>query len=115
MNETGSSFDKELIDLASQTTELMDFLKVINDLIDFMPEPDCGEVREDPLFYYSLIYRAMGNVHSANQSLINKIDNIACKIYDKADVEKEVAEMKKSSAILDYDIEKLNTYIEMEM
>lgn len=59
MNETGSSFDKELIDLASQTTELMNCLKVINDLIDFMPAPDCGEVQENPFYYYSLIYRAV--------------------------------------------------------
>src|SRR5699024_2365476 len=80
---------KEINQLANEIGDVMEVVRLINDLIDFMPNEKEEKVQGNPLFYYMCTKNALSNVFSSNQGLLTKLDHIGMKLYDMADDLKE--------------------------
>lgn len=83
---------KEINQLANEVGDVMEVIRLINDLINFMPSEKEGKVQTNPLFYYGRTQEALENVFSSNQGLLIKLDNVASALYEISDEFKESEE-----------------------
>lgn len=58
-------------------TDILNDISIISDLINFLPHNKDIRVQENPLFYYELVNRSLGNVYQKLQDMEQQIDDVA--------------------------------------